>query len=229
MPENSGDSPLVPETDPNAMTRSFDAFTPAPYLAEPDESAGSAGPAGSAGAAASGGGLPPADPPYFAYPPAADPVAPEPPKRFRMRSVAVIGGVVLLVCGLGAGAYAVWGGSSSPAPTSSAAGAPVPGATKGGHKGRDKVQTARVTITAVDGSTLTATTAAGASITIDITPDTKFGSKARPLTADQLAVGDVVIVRGQRTGTTTYDATLITMSAGTGAPTAGATTAGSDA
>lgn len=220
--ENGGASPAYPDTDPNAATRSFDAFTPAPpasseatWIGPPDGSGG-VGNAGGVGGA--GGGYPPADPPYFAYPPEPDPVLPVQAKHSRTRSVAIIAAIVLVVCGIGAGAYAALDSTSTPNQPTAAATAPAAGTTagtaagttKGTRKAR-KLQTAKVTITSFNGQTLSGTTASGVAITVDITSATKFGTAARPLTASELAVGDVVVVRGTRVGTGTYDATLIAM------------------
>jgi hypothetical protein len=194
---------MFPERDPNATTQSFDAFTPAPYTADPT------GPTGpdeyDAGPASLGG----PESPYFAYPPMgdpADPVAPVRDKRPWTRSVLIIAGVLLLVCGIGAGIYATTGSSSPSGQPASAAAAPTLAATAAAPRGHGKVETARVTVTAVNGNTLKGTTASGLNIIIDITPNTKFGTKARPLTADQIVTGEVVIVRGQRTGTGSFAA-----------------------
>ena len=192
------------------MTRSFDAFLPAPYPSEPEPSA-----------APDGGEHPAVDPSYFAYPPSAEPAPMVKGNRPKGRTVAVIAGAVLLACGIGVGAYAL-GSSSSSNGSSVAAGAPAPGATDAARKAHTKVQTARLTITAITGDTLTGTTAGGANITVDITSDTKFGTKAKPLTASQLSAGQVVIVRGQRSGTGTYTATEIAMAPSTAAGTGGA-------
>ena len=205
---------MPPDGDPNAMTRSFDAFLPAPYAAEPDSSS-----------APGGGEIPAADPSYFAYPPSADPLPPVKSGGPKGRTVAIIAGAVLLVCGVGVGAYALGSSASSSGGSSVAAGAPASGATDTAGKAHTKVQTARLTITAIDGNTLTGTTAGGANITVDITSDTRFGTKAKPLTASQLTVGELVIVRGQRSGTGTYTATEIAMAPSTVPGTGGAITA----
>lgn len=159
------------------------------------------------------------EPPYFAYPPSddsadldptdpTDPTVPPPANQHRTRSLVIIAGALLLVCAVTAGIYAAMSSPPDAQSTQSAtaAGAPAPGVTSAAHRGRGKVETARVTITAVNGDTLTGTTASGVSITIDLTSDTRLGTKARPLTPGQLAAGDVVIVRGQRTDAGTYTA-----------------------
>ena len=226
--ENSG-AAAYPDTDPYTATRSFDAFTPAPPVSS--EATWIGPPDGSGSSDGSGGGAyPPVDPPYFAYPPEPDPVAPPLDRHSRTRSVAIIAAIVLLVCGIGAGAYAALNSSSSDQPTVAAtnpaagtAAGTAAGGTKAARKAR-KLQTAKVTITSFNGQTLTGTTASGTAITVDITSATKYGTAAHPLTSGDLAVGDVVIVRGSRVSAGTYDATVIVMapsaaSGGTGSGT----------
>lgn len=195
MPDNSEDFPLFPDGNANAETRSFDAFTPA----EPNvEGGGEQAPVG--------------DPAYFAYPPTFDSAAaPARTSRFRTRSIAILAGVVVLVCGVSAGAYAAFGNSSSGQPTAAATAPAAVGPTKAKHA---KLQTVRITVSAFTGTTLTGTNAAGTTVTIDITSKTKYGTKARPFNVSQLVAGTVVVVRGERTGAATLTAVDIT-----GAPT----------
>jgi hypothetical protein len=206
MPENSEDSYNYPNADPNAMTRSFDAFKPAPPM-----------PPGPGGL---GGGQYPADPPYFAYPPDPGPITAIPVRHSRARSAAVIAAVVVVVCGIGAGAYAALSSSSSNQPAAASATSPAAGTATGGHK-HGKVQTARVTIISFNGQTLTGTTASGATVLVNITSETKYGTDAHPLNSSSLVAGDVVIVRGDRVSEGTYNATEIAI-APTTAPSGGA-------
>ena len=199
MPENSDDFPPYPEVNPNAETRDFDAFTPtAPGV----EGGGQPNPAG--------------NPEYFAYPPTFDPAAAAPARsnRLRTRTIAIIVGVVLVVGGVSAGAYAAFA-SSSPSQPSAASTVPTSSPTKGK---RAKVQTVRITVVSYSGSTLTGTNAAGVTITVNITAKTKYGTAARPFTQAQIVPGAVIVARGQRTGTTTITANIIAGAAATATP-----------
>jgi len=190
MPENSGDFPPFPDGDSNAETRSFDAFTPAEPVIEGETPQAPAG-----------------DPGYFAYPPNFDPTPPPArSKRFRARSIAIFAGVVLLVCGVSAGAYAAFGTSSTPSQPGASATVP---ATVPTTARRAKLQTMRITVAAFTGTTLTGTNAAGTAVTVNITSTTRYGTKAHPFNVSQLVAGTVVIVRGQRDGAGTINATII--------------------
>jgi hypothetical protein len=195
MPDNSGDFPLFPDGNPNAETApGFDAFRPAEPGVTANEQTATA------------------DPTYFAYPPTYDSGEAAPPaqrNRFRSRSVAVLAGVVIVVGGVAAGAYAAFSSPSPGQSVTAGVSTPTVAATAATNSERRKADTARVTITSVSGSTLTGTTAAGESITVNITAETKFGTKAHPFSESQLVPGVIVIMRGERIGVGKFDATLI--------------------
>ncbi|MFD0636959.1 hypothetical protein ACFQ9X_40710 [Catenulispora yoronensis] len=72
---------------------------------------------------------------------------------------------------------------------------------KGKNGGKNAARTAaRVKITKVDAGSFTGTEAKGKAVTVVYGDDTKFGTKARPLSADQLQVGMTVTVAGTLAG-----------------------------
>jgi hypothetical protein len=128
----------------------------------------------------------------------------------RLLSTAVAGAAVLVV-----GAAIAYGLVSSPTstavtssptttvgPTSTS----VPSSTPARHRPR----ALRGRVTAVSSTAWTVQTAAGVTVTVQITPTTKFGTRAAPVGSSSLAVGDEVIVVGTRAGTT-VTATRIAM------------------
>ena len=84
-------------------------------------------------------------------------------------------------------------GCGTAAPSSSPA--PPPAAKKGAHGVRGQV-------TAENGSTWTVTNAKGKAFTVNITPQTTFGTKKAPAAQAQFAVGSQVRVAGTASGTT---------------------------
>ncbi len=129
--------------------------------------------------------------------------------------------VILLIGIAGAGAFAVGsvlfhrgfsvsheiqGGGPVPVPT------PGQGGSGGGQKGggqngrQDEGPIAkgvvRGSVTAIDGSTWTITTARGAAITVDTSSSTAYGAPGQTRKASDFAVGDEVIVIGERSGGT---------------------------
>ncbi|NUR63837.1 MAG: hypothetical protein HOV87_35025 [Catenulispora sp.] len=65
---------------------------------------------------------------------------------------------------------------------------------------KNGAQAARVTITKLDAGSFTGTDARGNPVTVVYGGDTKFGTKVRPLSPDQLQAGMVVRVAGTRSG-----------------------------
>ncbi|NUP49573.1 MAG: hypothetical protein HOW97_20025, partial [Catenulispora sp.] len=123
-------------------------------------------------------------------------------------------GVVIVVGGAAWGTTAALASSNS-SPAAQAQGqdpnqAPAdPGATTGGSgkKGakagaKSEAKAARVTITKIDAGSFTGTDAKGKTVTVVYGDDTKFGTKARPLSVDQLQAGMAVTVAGTRSGDT---------------------------
>ena len=72
----------------------------------------------------------------------------------------------------------------------------------GGKPARAGARGARVTITELGTGSFTGTDAKGRKVTVVYGDDTKFGTKARPLSLDQLRAGMVVAVAGTRSGDT---------------------------
>lgn len=153
--------------------------------------------------------------------------APSPGFKQRLNRLGPLKLAVLATAGVIVLGGAAWGtttalqssGSSSntaaaaPAQTSSAAGA---GATDGKGTGKHKktAKIARIKITQIGNGSFTGTAGKdGATVTVDYDAQTRFGSKARPLTSDKLQVGMTVVVAGTRQGDT-VTATLITAPAG---------------
>lgn len=145
-----------------------------------------------------------------------------PSGRRRWRSVAVLGGVAVLAVGLSAGVYAAVqpsGGSptAASAPPATASASPSPGS-KAAKDG--KAMTARLTVTAVSADSFTATTARGESVVVHLTPQTRFGTAARPFTRAQLVPGADIFARLRREADGTIAATVIAATVASGTPTA---------
>lgn len=134
--------------------------------------------------------------------------------RGRLRSVAVLGGAAILVAGVVGGVYAATRSSDSPAAATSpsVAASATPSASAGALKGtkNGKALTARLTVTSVGSDSFTGTTAAGRTVTVQVTQSTKFGTAARPFDRSQLVTGAVVDVRVRRESDGTLTATVIT-------------------
>ncbi|MDQ1393572.1 MAG: hypothetical protein QOF30_2549 [Acidimicrobiaceae bacterium] len=86
----------------------------------------------------------------------------------------------------------------SPSPTT-LPGASGAGASASGAKGKHPA--VRGAVTAISGETWSVTVK-GVAITVTVTPETRYGTKAAPLAATDFAVGNEVTVVGSRTGTT---------------------------
>ncbi len=192
------------EQQPGGVPENFDAF------ARPEPAAGDTWVANPAYYA-------PIDP--YGVEEAGEPAPPRPAGlRGRLAGLGkgklIAGGVavVLVVAG------AVWGtsaalASSGPGPSSAAAAAPggkasVPGkgARKAGAKNTTKLVKLKITSVAAD--SFVGTDAKGQSVTVAYGDSTHFGTKARPLSPDQLAVGMIVTVAGDRSDGS-VDATAI--------------------
>ncbi|MDP9075684.1 MAG: DUF5666 domain-containing protein, partial [Actinomycetota bacterium] len=101
----------------------------------------------------------------------------------------LVGGIlVLTIMGTGTSHAA---GSSTPTTT-----APAPA-----KPSKPKHHATRGTVAAMSATTWTVTVH-GQTITINVTPQTSFGTKAAPLTPAGFAVGDQVAILGQKTGQT---------------------------
>lgn len=198
---------MTEQDDPLDATRQFQPIDP--YNIGPD-TAGAPLPGYEDGYAAEYGSQPPAGA-----------GAPAPPRGLRQRlgrlgapKLAALGaGVVIVVGGVAWGTTAALASSNS-SPSAQAQGqdpnqAPAdPGATTGGtgKKGKagakSEAKAARVTITKLDAGSFTGTDAKGKPVTVVYGDDTKFGTKGRPLSVDQLQAGMAVTVAGTRSGDT---------------------------
>lgn len=120
---------------------------------------------------------------------------------------------------------AVGCGSPTPAPAAPSA-SPAPQAS--GHAEKHGV---RGTITAEDGSTWTVTTAANRRFTVTVNPQTAFGTRKAPATAQAFPVGAQIRVAGTVSGTAVTATRIVAADAArsqapaTGAPTATPTAA----
>lgn len=206
-------------TEPTGPTEQFDAFRarraderaqqetqseyvfPEEYAADP------------------GAGFPPQQPPMPPIPPmyggyGADPAgAAGTPKR-KWRSVAVLGGAVLVAAALATGVWAALG-SGGASPGNAAAGGSATSTATGASTGTAGKRTTtvlnfRVTIRSIGADSFTGTALANnETVTVELTSKTRFGTKAHPFAAADLSSGETVIVRGRRTGTDTVTATVI--------------------
>lgn len=132
--------------------------------------------------------------------------------RGRLRSVAVLGGAVVLVAGVVGGVYAATRSSGGPASasagvTASQSASPSAGPSKGTKNGKAVI--ARLTVTSVGADSFSATSADGQSVTVQVTDKTKFGTAARPFTRSQLVAGVVVLARLRHEADGTVVATVI--------------------
>jgi uncharacterized protein DUF5666 len=128
----------------------------------------------------------------------------------RLLSAAVAGTAVLVV-----GAAIAFGllssttstavtSSPTTGPTTTVAAGPASGAASGpsSSPARRRSRALRGRVTAMSSTVWTVQTAAGITVTVEITPTTAFGTRAAPSSAASLAVGDDVTVAGARQGTT---------------------------
>lgn len=103
----------------------------------------------------------------------------------------------------GIGIAAVLGVAACDTPTTSPSAAATPtGTAKAGHKGTRTVRGIVGQITAEDGMDWTVVTPKGKSFAVTLTPQTTFGTKKVPTTAQQLTTGMTVRVLGTPTDTT---------------------------
>jgi hypothetical protein len=130
----------------------------------------------------------------------------------------ILAGAVLVIALTGAGGTshaAASSTSTTTVPGGSGATPPAKGAKKAkGAKGAHP--SVHGDVTAISGDTWNVTVQ-GVSLTVKVTPQTKYGTKVAPMTATDFAVGNQVTVTGARTGTT------VTATRVTEAKTAGAT------
>jgi hypothetical protein len=124
----------------------------------------------------------------------------------RLLTMAVAGAAVLVV---GAGiAYGVVSSTTSTAvtssPTTTVAAGPASSATSvpASKPARSRLRAVRGRVIAMSSTAWTVQTAAGVTVTVEITPTTTFGTRAAPASSASLAVGDAVVVVGDRHGTT---------------------------
>jgi hypothetical protein len=156
--------------------------------------------------------------PQAGYEPHEPEVAPRPRPGFKerlgrlgpARLIALGTGLAILVGGVAWGATALAGSGGSGVAGTQAQGQsqnplqnPADGGPTGGRAAKkDKAagKAARVTITSLGAGTFTGTEARGKTVTVVYDGSTRFGTKARPLSADQLQVGMTVTVAGSGDG-----------------------------
>ena len=109
-------------------------------------------------------------------------------------AVIIVGGILLLVTAGG-------GSSAASAPTTTSSTVAPHKAGRGGANG-ERRQGVRGSITAMNGDTWTVLSAKGATVTVQITPSTTFGTKAHPVAASDFSLGDRIVVIGARSGST---------------------------
>jgi hypothetical protein len=155
------------------------------------------------------------------------PTQPPAPSANRMRSALIFASAVLVVVVLGLGGWLAFGSSSAPAANAASSGtSAAPSATP--TTGAKKALTFRVTIVSVGSDSFTGTIlATGQPVTIALTDKTHYGTKAHPFSRTDLHAGELVAVRGKRTGAdkvtaTDVAATAVTATAATGSVTSNA-------
>lgn len=167
---------------------------------------------------------PPATPPYeYWAPPVGPPTSTEPsppvPRRHRARlALALVAGGAV-IAGVSAWTTILITSPSDPpsARTGTGTTASSPGAASG-RQGSAAKPAVSGTITAESGSTWTVQTPTGASYTVTIGQDTKFGTVKRPEPQSTFVAGTAVRVTGSTSGTT-VDATRVALAhAAGGAP-----------
>jgi hypothetical protein len=147
-------------------------------------------------------------PPEYAAPPEPVfyPTQPTAVPANRTRSVLIFVGAVLVAGVLGLGAWLAFGSSSSPAAAASSGTSPSVSASP--TSSAKRALTFRVTIVSVGADSFTGTVlATGRPVTVTLTGKTRFGTKAQTFSRSDLRVGELVAVRGKRTGTDTVTAT----------------------
>lgn len=149
-------------------------------------------------------------PDYAAAPePVFYPTTPSAAPVNRMRSALIFVGAVLVAGVLGLGAWLAFGSSSSPSANTASTGA-SPSASPTSTAAKHGLAF-RVTIVSLGTDSFTGTVLAnGDSVTVTLTDKTHFGSKAHPFSKSDLRVGEMVAVRGKRTGTSAITATEVT-------------------
>ncbi|HWG27379.1 hypothetical protein [Actinospica sp.] len=151
-------------------------------------------------------------PPEYAAPPEpvfypTQPMAAAPANR--TRSVLIFVGAVLVAGVLGLGAWLAFGSSSSPAATAASSGSSA-SASPSPTSSAKRALTFRVTIVSLGTDSFTGTVLSnGESVTVTLTDKTRFGTKAQAFSRADLHVGELVAVRGKRTGTATVTATEV--------------------
>lgn len=170
--------------------------------------------------------------PTQAVSPPAPPVAPAPPplppaaapsnrswrSRHRIALLAAIVAVLAIGSGVGIGVAAASDSSGAPSASVTPRTSPLPSTAPA--TGPAKAQRAvRATIVSEAGSTWTVRTRAGRTITVTVTPTTKFGTKKAPATATQFAAGQLVVIAGTLNNDT-ITATRIAAPASHAAPSA---------
>jgi len=109
-------------------------------------------------------------------------------------TVVLVGGIILILV--------VGGGGATSVSTSGTTSTTVAPARRGAGGGAAQRQGVRGEITAISGNTWTVRTAAGASVSVIVSPSTTFGTPANPASAADFSVGDRIVVLGARSGTT---------------------------
>jgi hypothetical protein len=120
------------------------------------------------------------------------------PHRHRTPLVAAGVGLVAFGAGFAIAVSAFGQGSTSAAPSTPATSPAASPAAAAPH--HPKQARSRATIVTESGTTWTARTPSGRTLTIVITPQTQFGTKAAPATAAQFPPGSTVIVAGTTRG-----------------------------
>jgi hypothetical protein len=145
---------------------------------------------------------------YAAQPEAVfSPMQPPAPPANRMRSALIFTGAVLVAGVLGLGVWLAFGSSSAPAASAST---PVTSASSSPTSSARHALAFRVTIVSVGTDSFTGTVlATGQPVTVALTAKTRYGTKARPFSKSDLHAGELVAVRGRRTGTDTITASEV--------------------
>jgi hypothetical protein len=142
----------------------------------------------------------PAEPVFY-------PTQPQAAPANRMRSILIFAGAILVAVVLGLGAWLAFGSSSTPAASAastSTSASPSP------TTSAKKALAFRVTIASIGTDSFTGKIlATGQDVTVTLTAKTRYGTKARPFSKTDLQVGELVAVRGKRTGTDTITATEV--------------------
>lgn len=212
-PEPHPTAPLDPSTQPMDPA----GTTPIPQPADHGPTAYPTG--GHPGEPFATGQYPPGPNPTGQYPPGPYPTGPNPSAAaasgggLRRHRTAILTGVAALVIGgvIGGGIGWAVGDSGNNNTTATATGRHVTSADKhsgAAAAGRRHGHGTVGSITAMDGSSWTVQTRADTTLTVTITPNTTFGTKAHPQKETDFTVGDRIAVAGTRDGDT-IDATRI--------------------